>query len=183
MRYVLLMLAVAAISVAATDARSGSGPALNQARLAASEGDRAKAARRRGRRGPRGPVGPRGPAGMQSVTYETGPTVEYCATGGGPCAIAGSTATCPEGTVVTGGGFVSTAVRTYVEYATARSRTYSVIVYNGSGLPGTITAQAICAAGPSVVSARPTSVNEDKRDVASKVDELQDRLKREGGDG
>jgi hypothetical protein len=113
----------------------------------------------RGRRGPRGPAGPQGPAGLQgppgptgiaTITFVEGPWSPQCPTGGGACQIATSTAVCPTGLRVVGGGFVSGSTDNIVLFAEAigpGSGGYQVIAENVNNIPNNIKAQAICA-GP-----------------------------------
>jgi hypothetical protein len=80
-----------------------------------------------------------------------------CANGGGACQVAGSTATCPAGSVVVGGGWVTGSTDIVVPFAQRTGgTTYGVIAINYSGGSETITAQAICAVGPGVSAAGAT---------------------------
>src|SRR4051794_12285451 len=58
----------------------------------------------RGARGPHGTQGPPGPAGVAALTRVDGPAVPQGAFGSGT-EVQTSTATCPAGTFVTGGGY------------------------------------------------------------------------------
>src|SRR5262249_14830966 len=62
-----------------------------------------------GSQGPAGPAGPQGPAGTfttSNVASYVGPLVTMCPLGHGSCAVQGSAATCPTGSVAIGGGWV-----------------------------------------------------------------------------
>ncbi len=65
----------------------------------------------------------------------------------GAAAVASSTATCPAGTYVTGGGYVAGSIEDLVEYALSSPTQYSVIAVNDFSQPNSIQAQAICAGG------------------------------------
>src|SRR5262245_47527792 len=62
----------------------------------------------RGKRGPRGAAGPPGPRGLGGVTIARGPLVPMCDYSAS-CAVESSTATCPAGQVVLGGGWDTTS--------------------------------------------------------------------------
>ena len=125
----------------------------------------------RGPRGFQGAQGLPGPSGIASVSTVDGPAGAYCAGGGGSCSVASSLATCPAGSRVVGGGFDSSAIFSFVEFAKAGATTYGVIVVNDGPSSGTITAQAICASGPGIASARATAASE--RDaIRARVREL-----------
>jgi hypothetical protein len=111
-------------------------------------------------RGPRGPAGDpgdkgdTGPAGIATVGSVSGPAGPMCADGGGACQVASSTATCPAGSVVVGGGWTSDSVTVAVPFAARTGgTTYGVIGINFDSANRSITAQAICAVGPGVQSA------------------------------
>lgn len=115
-------------------------------------------------RGPRGPAGgpgdkgDPGPAGIATVGSVGGPAGPMCADGGGACQVASSTATCPTGSVVVGGGWVSDSVTVAVPFAARTGgTTYGVIGINFDSADRSITAQAICAVGPGVQSAATTN--------------------------
>lgn len=62
----------------------------------------------KGARGPQGPSGPAGPAGAaaaQTVSQATGSQATMCDYVGSSCQVGSSVATCPAGTIVTGGGW------------------------------------------------------------------------------
>ena len=114
----------------------------------------------RGPQGPQGAQGPQGPQGVQgavgiaTVGSAAGPAGAMCANGGGGCQVANSTATCPAGSVVVGGGYVSSSIDVVIPYAQrVTGTTFGVIAINYAGTPETITAQAICASGPGATAA------------------------------
>lgn len=81
-----------------------------------------------------------------------------CADGGGTCQVGSSTATCPTGSVVVGGGWVSDSVTAAVPFAARTGgTTYGVIGINFDPEGRSITAQAICAVGPGVQTASTTT--------------------------
>jgi hypothetical protein len=105
-------------------------------------------------RGARGPAGDPGDAGIATVGATAGPSGAMCAMGGGGCQVASSTATCPTGSVVVGGGWTSDAISVVVPVAARTGgTTYGVIGINYDPAGRSITAQAICAVGPGVQSA------------------------------
>jgi hypothetical protein len=98
------------------------------------------------------PRGPRGPAGIATVTSVLGPPAPQCAVSGGTCAAGTSVATCPTGSYVIGGGYLSTMIENIIEEARRTSpTTYTVTAVNHGRLSGAIIAQAICASGPGLV--------------------------------
>jgi hypothetical protein len=102
-----------------------------------------------GATGPAGPAGASGPGGVTKVTTVDGPAVGMCPSGGGDCQTAVSTAICPSGSFVVGGGWQSSSNDTVVESARATTVTsYLVIAINYAATTGTISAHAICASGP-----------------------------------
>src|SRR5262245_55630424 len=110
------------------------------------------------KRGPRGPRGPQGPAGIAHVTRGSGNAVTLCGSSVS-CAIGTSTATCPSGSVVIGGGYKADGL-VIVAYSQANTSTsYSAIGANLEAVfaPGTdsatLNAQAICASGPGATAA------------------------------
>jgi hypothetical protein len=111
----------------------------------------------RGARGPQGPQGPQGnqgAVGIATVGSTAGPATGMCANGGGSCQVGSSTAECPSGSVVVGGGYVSSSVDVVVPYALrVTGTTYGVIAINYTATPETIQAQAICAVGPGATAA------------------------------
>jgi len=123
----------------------------------------------RGPRGPQGDIGfpgDPGPPGVATVGAAAGPAGSMCASGGGACQVAGSTASCPAGSVVVGGGWVTSSTDLVVSFAQRTGgTTYGVIGINYSATPETVTAQAICAVGPGVSAAgatRPGSASFEK---------------------
>jgi hypothetical protein len=102
-----------------------------------------------GAAGPAGPAGASGPGGVTKVTTVDGPAVGMCPSGAGDCQTAVSTAICPSGSFVVGGGWQSSSNDTVVESARATTATsYLVIAINYAATTGTISAHAICASGP-----------------------------------
>ena len=67
-----------------------------------------------GATGPSGQAGAQGPPGVTgtfysgNISFEEGPTAELCGAGGGACATATSTVTCPPGSVAISGGWLGT---------------------------------------------------------------------------
>jgi hypothetical protein len=119
-----------------------------------------------GAQGPAGTQGAAGPAGIASVKSALGPKTTQCPYGGGACQVATSTATCPPGSVVVGGGFSAGSIDNITLYAgAANSTSYAVIADNEYSGSNTIQAQAICAAGLGV-SAITASVNTNAFKVA-----------------
>lgn len=107
---------------------------------------------KRGPRGKRGFTGPQGPAGIASISRVAGPSVYQGPLGSGS-EVKTSTATCPAGTYVTGGGYNSSIIENFIEFEWSSATQYSVIAVNYFNQGGTITAQAICAAGPGLTAA------------------------------
>lgn len=119
-----------------------------------------------GARGPQGPAGPAGLPGAQgaqgaagtlaSTTVVKGPDVPSGASGSGTN-VQASTATCPAGTVVTGGGW-DTGVRDFIANANPSGNGYFVIAVNTGSLTSHIQAYAVCGqasgAAPRAVAAR-----------------------------
>lgn len=105
--------------------------------------------------GAAGPQGAAGPAGIGQVRQVDGNPVAMCANGGGACQVQLSTATCPAGQVVTGGGWNSDSIDISTGYAKrVGTNQFSVIGINYASSTRTLTAQAICAAGPGVTGKR-----------------------------
>jgi hypothetical protein len=108
----------------------------------------------RGAQGPQGAQGAPGAVGIATVGTATAPAASMCANGGGACQVAGSTATCPTGSVVVGGGYQSSSVDLVVSYSQrVTGTTYGVIGINYTAIAETISAQAICAVGPGATTA------------------------------
>jgi hypothetical protein len=106
--------------------------------------------------GPQGPTGPPGPAGAAggfnpaSVSYVSGTPVTLCPFEGGPsCAVGSSTATCPAGTVVVGGGWdglSSPPISATVGYNKPIGSTqWEVTMVNDAPIGATFAAVAVCA--------------------------------------
>jgi hypothetical protein len=111
----------------------------------------------RGPRGPAGSSGDQGPPGVATVGSVSGPAGPMCANGGAACQVGSSTATCPAGSVVVGGGWTSDSVTVTVPFAARTGgTTYGVIGINYDPADRSITAQAICAVGPGVSTAAAT---------------------------
>lgn len=131
-------------------------------------------------RGPAGPAGPAGApgapgaAGVASITRVDGPAVAQGAFGSGS-EVQTSTATCPPGSFVTGGGYNSQGIDNLIEYAKSSPTQYSVIAVNFRNVATTISAHAICAAGPGLAPAiaRSTAV---PASVAARASALQDEV-------
>jgi len=112
----------------------------------------------RGPQGPAGDTGDQGPPGISTVGSVGGPAGPMCANGGGACQVGSSTATCPAGSVVVGGGWTSDSVTVTVPFAARTGgTTYGVIGINYDSADRSITAQAICAVGPGIQSAASTT--------------------------
>ena len=112
----------------------------------------------RGRQGDPGDRGDPGPPGIATVGSVNGPAGPMCANGGGACQVGSSTATCPAGSVVVGGGWTSDSVTVTVPFAARTGgTTYGVIGISYDPADRSITAQAICAVGPGVQSAAVTT--------------------------
>ncbi len=86
-----------------------------------------------------------------------GPEAFMCSSDGPvECVVQSSVATCPSGTVITGGGF-DTGVRTFIAYAGTSGDGYFVIGVNAGSLPTFIRAFAVCARGASAYATRATA--------------------------
>jgi hypothetical protein len=107
----------------------------------------------RGPQGPAGAPGAPGPAGALAATVEaTGPTVPMGSLGSGTN-VQASTAECPAGTVVTGGGWDG-GVRVFISQAKRSGNGYFVIGVNTAAESVGLQAQAICGAAPAAPPAR-----------------------------
>ena len=117
----------------------------------------------RGPRGPQGDIGDTGdpgPPGVTTVGTAAGAAGAMCANGGGACQVGSSTASCPAGSVVVGGGWVTSSTDLVVSFAQRTGgTTYGVIGINYTATPETVTAQAICAVGPGVSAAAATRLD------------------------
>jgi hypothetical protein len=174
---VLLGVTALVLSVlGSTSLGSAAGNAIQTVR-----GGKAKAAQqvRRGPRGPRGfrgRPGPAGPAGIARLGAIDGPAAFQCADGGGGCQVAASTATCPAGSYVVGGGFDGSTPGEGIVYAKRVSPTsYGVIAVNFWPTDGTITAQAICASGSGIQA---TGLFGSPAQFAAKLSEVRAQLAR-----
>src|SRR5882724_1021920 len=108
-------------------------------------------------RGRQGDPGDPGPPGIATVGSVSGPAGPMCMQSGGACQVGSSTATCPAGSVVVGGGWTSDSVTVTVPFAARTGgTTYGVIGINYDPADRSITAQAICAVGPGVSTAAAT---------------------------
>ena len=117
--------------------------------------------------GPAGPAGPGGGSGPLSVTSVQGPTDAQCASGGGACQVGESIATCPAGSVVVGGGYVSQSIRnTVLEARRASSTSYRVTAGNEYHDSNAITAQAICVPGSAAARNAHTTTDDELDDTA-----------------
>jgi hypothetical protein len=111
----------------------------------------------RGPRGPRGFPGPAGPAGAAgsfttaNLAQVAGGVVHLCPLGGGSCAVGSSTATCPTGKAVLGGGWIGESadppVAATVAYngPTGASSWGVLMVNDTSALTASFHAVAVCA--------------------------------------
>jgi hypothetical protein len=114
----------------------------------------------RGRQGDPGDPGNPGPPGIATVGSVSGPAGPMCMQSGGACQVGSSTATCPAGSVVVGGGWTSDSVTVTVPFAARTGgTTYGVIGINYDSAGRSITAQAICAVGPGVSAAAATQAS------------------------
>jgi hypothetical protein len=180
-----LVLSLTAIVVAVLGATSVGQAATKAARQTARAAGHtiglgpAKAQPLRGPRGPRGkrgPRGPAGPAGIAALTALDGPAVPQCAYGSGGCEVASSTATCPAGTYVVGGGFQGSTPGDTIVYARRVSTSaYGVIAVNFWDTPATISAQAICAGGQGI---QPSGLQVSAAEFKAKLAELRAQLAR-----
>jgi hypothetical protein len=69
--------------------------------------------------------------------------------------VASSTATCPAGSYVVGGGYATSAPADIVAYsARVTTTTFGVIAVNYFPTTATVQAQAICASGPGIQASR-----------------------------
>lgn len=166
----LIAALVAALSITAVvgvSAASGDSHSLNAAK---SQGKRGK----RGPRGLPGPAGPAGPAGVASVIRVTAsPT--YQGGWGSGSEVQTSTATCPAGTFVTGGGFKSQSIDNIVAFQISSPTQYSVISVNEYSSASSIAAHAICGAGPGLVASGVRSKKTPKA-VEAKAELLQEQV-------
>lgn len=129
---------------------------------------------KRGPRGKRGFTGPQGPAGIASITRVNGPAV-YQGSFGSGSEVQTSTATCPAGMYVTGGGYNSSVIENFVEYSISSATQHSVIAVNYFNQGGTITAQAVCVGGGGLTAASVRS-RKTPQAVLAKAQQLQSAL-------
>jgi hypothetical protein len=117
--------------------------------------------------GPAGPTGPAGPAGVARVVTVNGPTA-YLA----PGTVGSSLATCPPGSLATGGGWdgessppVSATVGFNKLYG---SGSWGVIMVNQASISATYHAFVVCASGSGVVASRVDTLSKSRiaRDAA-----------------
>ena len=107
-------------------------------------------------RGNAGPQGPQGPAGVASVQIVEA-TAAYCGTpSGGACSVESATASCPAGTVATGGSASASTIDAHIT-TDIGSNSYYAIIDNGSESPGDLRVRVVCASGPGVSAASASS--------------------------
>jgi Collagen triple helix repeat (20 copies) len=90
--------------------------------------------------GPQGPQGPQGPPGLVSIQRADGNVVALAGTADG----APSSATCPVGTLLTGGGFVSTG-NVEIHDAFPNGSAFEVVGAREGGAGASYQAFALCA--------------------------------------
>lgn len=100
--------------------------------------------------GARGATGPQGPAGVVTTEGVLGPNVPL-GSSSSTSSVQSSTADCPAGTIVTGGGF-DVGVSDFIAFAEKSGNGYFVIAVNSGPDASSVQAQAICARGPGVMS-------------------------------
>jgi hypothetical protein len=149
---VIALLGSTSLGQAASNAaKSGLNKASSSGRLGGTAHAQRGPRGRRGPRGPRGPRGAQGPAGIATLLAVEGPAVPQCADGGGACQVAASTAVCPAGSYVVGGGFNTSTPDNVVSYARRVNTTsYGVIAVNFWVTGATLSAHAICASGAGI---------------------------------
>jgi hypothetical protein len=92
--------------------------------------------------GPQGPQGPQGPPGLVSIQRIDGNVVALAGTADG----APSTATCPAGTLLTGGGFASTGnVEIHDAVPDTATGSFVVVGAREGGAGASVQAFALCA--------------------------------------
>jgi hypothetical protein len=99
----------------------------------------------KGATGPAGPVGATGPAGaFASISTVKGPTTFLAAFGAGAVGI--STATCPAGTTLIGGGWQGGGIAATVSWnGPSNANQWSVLMTNDDEVSTTFSAVAVCA--------------------------------------
>lgn len=100
-----------------------------------------------------GPQGAQGPPGLTSITRVNAPATPQGPFGSGT-EVQASTATCPAGMFVTGGGFNAASIDDIVGFAISGPTTYTVIAVNEFSSAGSISAHAVCATGAGVSASR-----------------------------
>jgi hypothetical protein len=132
-------LVIPANSVGSKQIRNGSIQRIDVSRKAVAS--------LRGQRGPRGPEGPA--ASFEGLLTVDGPSAGMCPPPGGDCQRASSTAACPSGSFVVGGGW-SASANVVVSYSRATTpASWLVTATNYAQTGGTISAHAVCVTGPS----------------------------------
>jgi hypothetical protein len=129
--------------------------------------------------GPQGAQGLQGPPGLTSITRVNGPATPQGAFGSGT-EVKSSTATCPAGTFVTGGGYNSATIDNVVEFANSSPTTYTVIAVNEFSGASSISAHAICASGAGVSATR-ASLHSNAATADGLVQSLQSRVNAQTG--
>ena len=124
-------------------------------------------------RGSEGRPGPQGPAGIADLQIVEA-TASYCGTpSGGACSIASATATCPEGTVATGGSASASTIDAHIATDVA-SDSYFAIIDNGSDSPGDLRVRVVCASGPGVSPASASAASASSANRRSLLQQLRD---------
>ena len=118
-----------------------------------------------GATGPPGQAGPTGPPGQAGGTgppgaggtfntgdvgFAEGPTAELCAVGGGSCATASSTVTCPPGSIAISGGWIGNVTDGAPEIDSqplGAPSQWTVTFVNGGSSPASFNATAQCTVG------------------------------------
>lgn len=133
---------------------------------------------RRGAKGPQGlqglqgPQGPQGSPGIMQLTRVEGNTITLCGYNGGACSVGTSTATCPTGYYVVGGGYGSDGAVLVPISAATDSTSYSVLGVNlSASTSASLIAQAICAHGAGLQAAK-AKVAGTRSDLAAAADKL-----------
>jgi hypothetical protein len=116
----------------------------------------------------RGNEGPQGPAGITNLEIVEA-TASYCGTpGGGACSIASATATCPEGTVATGGSAMASTIDAHIT-TDVGSDNYFAVIDNGSDSPGDLRVRVVCASGPGVSAAGASASSANHRSLLQQL--------------
>jgi hypothetical protein len=116
------------------------------------------------------PPGPTGPPGVAALTNADGAAGFMCSNGGGACQVGSSTAQCPPGSFVTGGGYASTgSIDLVVPFSRPNTSTaFAVIAINYDSTAASITARATCASGQGL-TARAASRSAQGADLSAAV--------------